>query len=86
MGLRLEQLSIEFGVDVPVEAFRQFLKDEIACEELDRTLNAIVGLDHLEYSGHFGPVIYFRIRSGDDSPEKREQIIDSIQKVMQRYT
>jgi hypothetical protein len=61
MDLHLEETRKEFRVEVPVEAFQKFLKDEIACDELDRKLNAIVGLDNLEYSGHFGSAIYFRM-------------------------
>lgn len=85
MNLVLEETRKEFRVEVPVEAFRKFLADEIACDELDRQLNAIVGLDKLEYSGHFGSAIYFRLECEEDSSEKRKLITDRIQKVMKQF-
>lgn len=86
MSYCLEQTHIEFRVEVPVKVFKKFLADDMACDELDRQLDAIVGLNKLEYSGHFGSAIYFRLNCEDDSPEKRKLIIDRIKKVMKKIT
>ena len=79
--LTLERTRTEYAVAVGVETFRVMTnspKERDGNAELYDQLNKIPGVSNIEYNGHFGPAIYFRLDFDEDKPKRRRQILATI--------
>ena len=84
--LELQVVRKEYAVDVNTEQFSRLLKREDKCEGLAlvEELGKLNGVSNIEYDGHFGSAIYFRIDCDVDSFSLQKKVVKIIQKHLNR--
>lgn len=81
MKLKAEATRIEYVVVIPQDKFLKLIKKDNwnadkTNESFDLSLNNL-GCDKVEYNGHFGPNIYFRL--GTEDTDRLPEVVKTIE-------
>lgn len=85
--MKLERTATSYAVEIDRDDFLALTRIE-GDWPLQRTLaedlDQLDGIDKVDYNGHFGACIYFTIEVGNDNPKTHKQILDLIEKHVDR--
>ncbi len=87
MKLKAECTRREYAVEIPVDAMLRLLESERTGKlplgvMLSEKLEEFDGVSNVDYDGHFGANVFYRVDSEDDTPELHESIYALIRKAV----
>ena len=82
--MNFEPLSIEYRVDIPKEKFIEKLLNDDSLEDdsLFSVLMNIPNVNDVEYNGHFGSYVFFKLELNEYEDENRvEKIAEKLEEI-----
>ena len=88
--MELMRVRVEYMIEIDLEDFKKILDydSHIDSEDLDTNdlfsrLEDMKLMDYIEYNGHFGPGVFYRVEEEDDNADLHVQVMEVVKEYIE---